>query len=88
MILGQKGIGFKSVFRVTDAPEIHSNGFHIKFDASSGSNGYILPHWIYNWKSDRRLSYQPCKHINLYVFFCVFHKNFKFLTNKFKQMLF
>ena len=45
-IIGQKGIGFKSVFRVTDAPEIHSNGFHIKYDASKGPNGYILPEWI------------------------------------------
>ncbi|PWA48738.1 histidine kinase-like ATPase, C-terminal domain-containing protein [Artemisia annua] len=27
--IGKKGIGFKSV---TNAPEIHSNGFHIKFD--------------------------------------------------------
>ena len=44
--IGQKGIGFKSVFRVTDAPEIHSNGFHIKYDASKGPNGYILPEWI------------------------------------------
>lgn len=43
---GQKGIGFKSVFRVTDAPEVHSNGFHIKFDVNSGPMGYILPHWI------------------------------------------
>ena len=34
------------MFRVTDAPEIHSNGFHIKFDASKGPNGYILPEWI------------------------------------------
>jgi len=47
-IAGQKGIGFKSVFRVTDAPEIHSNSFHIKFDASKGPNGYILPEWIEN----------------------------------------
>ena len=43
---GQKGIGFKSVFRVTDQPQVHSNGFHIKFDASSGPNGYILPQWV------------------------------------------
>nr|XP_011462802.1 PREDICTED: uncharacterized protein LOC101296952 isoform X3 [Fragaria vesca subsp. vesca] len=41
--IGQKGIGFKSVFRVTDAPEIHSNGFHIKFDTSEGQIGLILP---------------------------------------------
>ena len=44
--IGQKGIGFKSVFRITDTPEIHSNGFYIRFDASSDPIGYILPHWI------------------------------------------
>ncbi|KAJ0989892.1 hypothetical protein J5N97_008248 [Dioscorea zingiberensis] len=41
--IGHKGIGFKSVFRVTDAPEIHSNGFHIKFDITEGQIGFILP---------------------------------------------
>ncbi|XP_068634476.1 protein NO VEIN [Aristolochia californica] len=41
--IGQKGIGFKSVFRVTDAPEIHSNGFHVKFDTSEGEIGFVLP---------------------------------------------
>jgi len=44
--IGQKGIGFKSVFRVTDTPEIHSNGFHIMFDARSDHIGYILPQWV------------------------------------------
>ena len=43
--IGQKGIGFKSVFRITDTPAIHSNGFHIRFDASSDPIGFILPHW-------------------------------------------
>ncbi|XP_028998254.2 uncharacterized protein wu:fj29h11 [Betta splendens] len=43
--IGQKGIGFKSVFKVTDCPEIHSNGFHLRFDKTCGSMGYILPHW-------------------------------------------
>ena len=43
--IGQKGIGFKSVFRVTNRPEIHSNGFHLCFDVDSGPMGYILPHW-------------------------------------------
>nr|GEW16904.1 histidine kinase-, DNA gyrase B-, and HSP90-like ATPase family protein [Tanacetum cinerariifolium] len=38
--IGKKGIGFKSVFRVTDAPEIHSNRFLIKFDMSEGSENY------------------------------------------------
>ncbi|CAN0875182.1 Protein NO VEIN [Linum grandiflorum] len=41
--IGKKGIGFKSVFRVTDAPQIHSNGFHIKFDISVGQIGFVLP---------------------------------------------
>ncbi|XP_021895218.1 LOW QUALITY PROTEIN: uncharacterized protein LOC110812694 [Carica papaya] len=41
--IGQKGIGFKSVFRVSDAPEIHSNGFHVKFDISEGQIGFVLP---------------------------------------------
>ena len=44
-LLGQKGIGFKSVFRITDAPEIHSNDYHIRFDVKSDPMGYILPHW-------------------------------------------
>ncbi|KAM6897522.1 uncharacterized protein FYW49_018807 [Xenentodon cancila] len=43
--IGQKGIGFKSVFKVTDRPEIHSNGFHLRFDKNCGPMGYILPHW-------------------------------------------
>ncbi|KAF7807153.1 histidine kinase-, DNA gyrase B [Senna tora] len=41
--IGKKGIGFKSVFRVTNAPEIHSNGFHVKFDISEGQIGFVLP---------------------------------------------
>ncbi|KAL3693177.1 hypothetical protein R1sor_006828 [Riccia sorocarpa] len=41
--IGHKGIGFKSVFRVTNSPEIHSNGFHVKFDTSEGDIGFILP---------------------------------------------
>ncbi|XP_062381766.1 uncharacterized protein wu:fj29h11 isoform X2 [Sardina pilchardus] len=44
--IGQKGIGFKSVFKVTDCPEIHSNDFHVRFDKNSGPMGYILPHWV------------------------------------------
>ena len=45
--IGQKGIGFKSVFKVTDAAEIHSRGFHISFDLLQHETlGYILPTWI------------------------------------------
>jgi uncharacterized membrane protein YgcG len=41
--IGQKGIGFKSVFKVSARPEVHSRGWHFGFDASDGGLGYILP---------------------------------------------
>lgn len=45
--IGEKGIGFKSVFTVSNAPEIHSNGFHFRFDRTDERNllGYVVPHW-------------------------------------------
>lgn len=44
---GQKGIGFKSVFRVTQCPNIHTNGFHFSFDLRKHANlGYVLPTWL------------------------------------------
>lgn len=54
---GRKGIGFKSVFNVTDAPEVHSNGFHLRFhrqsrestrdpsSTSTGSLSLLIPEW-------------------------------------------
>ncbi|KAL0368579.1 UNVERIFIED_CONTAM: protein NO VEIN [Sesamum calycinum] len=36
-------IRFSSCPQVTDAPEIHSNGFHIKFDITEGQIGFVLP---------------------------------------------
>jgi hypothetical protein len=46
--IGEKGIGFKSVFRVTDSPHIFSNGFRFRFYVPTESEGlgYILPHWV------------------------------------------
>ena len=46
--IGEKGIGFKSVFRVTENPHIFSNGYHFclpKSDEETGL-GYIVPQWI------------------------------------------
>jgi hypothetical protein len=45
--IGEKGIGFKSVFTVSNAPEIHSNKFHFRFDRTDERNllGYVVPHW-------------------------------------------
>jgi len=36
--LGYLGIGFKSVFKITDCPEIYSNGFRFKFDRNAWSD--------------------------------------------------
>ncbi|KAH9161222.1 hypothetical protein LEN26_001525, partial [Aphanomyces euteiches] len=49
-MIGQKGIGFKSVFSISDRPEIHSNGYHVHFDSESRLDNvrYILPYWIAN----------------------------------------
>ncbi|BBN00946.1 hypothetical protein MPTK1_2g03300 [Marchantia polymorpha subsp. ruderalis] len=51
--IGEKGIGFKSVFLVTSTPYIISNGFRIRFsDSGVESNGsmaeigYIVPEWV------------------------------------------
>jgi len=46
--IGEKGIGFKSVFRVTTAPYVFSNGFRFclpERDEETGL-GYIVPKWI------------------------------------------
>lgn len=45
--IGEKGIGFKSVFTVSNAPEIHSNGYHFRFDRRDEANllGYVVPQW-------------------------------------------
>lgn len=45
-VVGQKGIGFKSVFRITDCPHIFSNGFRFNYDLiEHGKLGYVTPTW-------------------------------------------
>jgi len=45
--IGEKGIGFKSVFMITDEPHIYSNGFQFKFtyDAERPTS-IIIPQWV------------------------------------------
>lgn len=48
--IGEKGIGFKSVFRITTCPYVFSNGFQFclpEHDAETGL-GYIVPRWVTN----------------------------------------
>ncbi|KAL5717412.1 hypothetical protein ACHQM5_010417 [Ranunculus cassubicifolius] len=47
--IGEKGIGFKSVFLITAHPYIFSNGYQIRFseDPCPHCNlGYIVPEWV------------------------------------------
>lgn len=45
--IGEKGIGFKAVFRVSAKPEIHSNSFHFCFDVIKfGALGMVSPSWV------------------------------------------
>lgn len=45
--IGEKGIGFKSVFAISDRPEIHSNDFHFRFDTTVDDLlGYVVPLWL------------------------------------------
>ena len=56
--IGEKGIGFKSVFRVTGNPHIFSNGYHFclpEYDEETGL-GYIVPRWIDSPPKDLNLS--------------------------------
>lgn len=45
--IGEKGIGFKSVFLISDRPHVISNGysFHFCRDDCDAKLGYIVPHW-------------------------------------------
>ncbi len=46
--IGEKGIGFKSVFRITTIPHIFSNGYQFclpEIDEETGL-GYIVPGWV------------------------------------------
>ncbi|XP_062197527.1 uncharacterized protein LOC133900413 isoform X1 [Phragmites australis] len=54
--IGEKGIGFKSVFLISSQPHIFSNGYQIKFNEKpcvECNIGYIVPEWV---ESTPRLS--------------------------------
>ncbi|AQQ70060.1 HSP90 family protein [Limihaloglobus sulfuriphilus] len=46
--IGEKGIGFKSVFKITNSPSIFSNGFQFSLPENDEETklGYIVPKWI------------------------------------------
>lgn len=45
--IGEKGIGFKSVFMVTNEPYVYSNDFQFKFNYDEKNPiSIIIPHWV------------------------------------------
>lgn len=47
--IGEKGIGFKSVFKVTQRPFLFSAGYQFHFDREEDPEaklGYIIPYWV------------------------------------------
>lgn len=47
--IGEKGIGFKSVFLISSQPYIFSNGYQIRFNEEPCPHcglGYIVPEWV------------------------------------------
>ena len=45
--IGEKGIGFKSVFMITNEPHIYSNGFQFKFEYDERNPvSIIIPKWV------------------------------------------
>lgn len=47
--IGEKGIGFKSVFKVTRRPHLYSAGYQFRFDRDPDPEaklGYIIPYWV------------------------------------------
>ncbi len=56
--IGEKGIGFKSVFRVTENPHLFSKGYHFCLPESDEETqlGYIVPRWINSPPEDLNLS--------------------------------
>jgi len=53
--IGEKGIGFKSVFKVTRRPHLFSAGYQFYFDREPHPElglGYIVPYWLDSVPSD------------------------------------
>jgi len=48
--IGEKGIGFKSIFRVTSIPFLFSNSYQISFPKNHEKTGlgFIVPEWVEN----------------------------------------
>lgn len=65
--IGEKGIGFKSVFAVTDKPAIHSNNY--KFYFKKGE--YIEPYWI-SFLDNYPIEFQDETTTNIYLPYSVF----------------
>lgn len=75
--IGEKGIGFKSVFAITDTPLIHSNGYRFYFKEGE----YIEPYWIESF-DNFPLEFQDVATTNIYLPYSSKFENQKDIENK------
>ncbi|CAE7633293.1 NOV [Symbiodinium sp. CCMP2456] len=53
---GEKGLGFKAVFALTDRPRLFSGPYRLEFDSQHPSGiGYVLPRWLEDAEEAREL---------------------------------
>jgi len=60
--IGEKGIGFKSVFRVTSDPHVISNGYSFRLPENHEPTGlgFIVPCWLDHTPPDVNTSHTTC----------------------------
>ena len=79
--IGEKGIGFKSVFAITDQPAIYSNGYRFFFK----KNEYIEPYWIEDL-SQYPTEFQDENSTNIYLPYSKDFKNKKDIEKKIRDI--
>lgn len=79
--IGEKGIGFKSVFAITDQPAIYSNGYRFFFK----KNEYIEPYWLEDL-SEYPKEFQDENSTNIYLPYSKDFKNQKDIEKKIRDI--
>ena len=79
--IGEKGIGFKSVFSITDRPAISSNGYYFYFKKDE----YIEPYWINNLQMFP-IEFQKSNTTNIYLPYSKTFKNQADIKKKIKDI--
>ncbi|MHA1381919.1 MAG: sacsin N-terminal ATP-binding-like domain-containing protein, partial [Candidatus Helarchaeota archaeon] len=92
--IGEKGIGFNSVYMVTNEPHIYSNGFQFRFKFDEKSpESVIIPEWVDNipdfidlQQTNIFLPIKPEKKTEIKDFFDEVHPNILLFLRKLKEI--